>query len=64
MFHVLDHEAVVCSGNLSEATQYVLEYSGESLDEAVRNGMRILYTDALHSLRQAVCPDYWDPTDD
>jgi hypothetical protein len=67
MFHVLDHEDIVYSGELSQVTQYVIEHSGRKLDEAIRSGIRILYTDALHSLKQtqrSVSPDYWAPIDD
>ena len=67
MFHVLDHADVVYSGDLSQATQYVIEHSGKRLDEAIHSGIRILYSDALHSLNQArgtVSPDYWDPLED
>lgn len=52
MFHVLDHANIVYTGELSDTTQYVIEHYGKKLDEAVRAGIRILYTDALHSLRQ------------
>ena len=55
MFHVLDHTDLVYSGDLSQATQYVLEHSGKCLDEAIRSGIRILYSDALHSLRLGRC---------
>ena len=51
MFHVLDHADLVYSGDLSQATQYVLEHSGKRIDEAIRSGVRILYSDALHSLK-------------
>lgn len=51
MFHVLDHTNLVYSGDLSQATRYVLEHSGKRLDEAIHSGIRILYSDALHSLR-------------
>lgn len=50
MFHVLDQADLVYSGDLSQATQYVLEHSGKRLDEAIRSGIRILYSDALHTL--------------
>lgn len=50
MFHVLDHSDLVCSGELSEATRYVIEHSGKRLDEAIRSGIRILYSDAWHNL--------------
>jgi hypothetical protein len=52
MFHVLDHADVVYTGELSESTRYVIEHYDKTLDEAVRCGIKILYTDALHSLRQ------------
>jgi len=67
MFHVLDHSELVYSGDLSQATQYVIEHSGKRLDQAIRSGIRILYSDALHSLtqaRQSVSPGYWAPIDD
>lgn len=56
MFHVLDHSDLVYSGDLSQATQYVLEHSGKRLDEAIRSGVRILYSDALHALKLGVGP--------
>jgi hypothetical protein len=55
MFHVLDHTDLVYSGDLSQATQYILEHSGKRLDEAIRSGIRILYSDALHSLKLGRC---------
>lgn len=71
MFHVLDHAYVAFSGDLSQATQYVIEHSGKRLDEAIGSGIRILYTDELHRLNealQAVVIDrprkYWDPVED
>jgi len=51
MFHVIDHSDLVYSGDLSQATRYVLEHSGKRLDEAIRSGIRILYSDAMHSLQ-------------
>lgn len=56
MFHVLDHTNLVYSGDLSQATQYILERSGKRLDEAIRSGIRILYSDAMHSLKLGRCP--------
>ena len=53
MFHVFDHAAVVYSGELSQATQYVIEHYGQSLDDAIRSGIKIAYTDPLHSLKEA-----------
>jgi hypothetical protein len=66
MFHVLDHANVVYSGDLSQSTQYVIEHYGKKLDEAARLGVRILYTDMLHSLNQAKetvlgSPNLWRP---
>lgn len=51
MFHVLDHTDLVYSGDLSQATQYVLERSGKRLDEAIRSGIRILYSDSHHGIK-------------
>lgn len=51
MFHVIDHSDLVYSGDLSQATRYVLEHSGQRLDEAIRSGIRILYSDTLHRLQ-------------
>jgi hypothetical protein len=45
MFQVLDHSAVVYIGELSQATQYVIEHYGKKLDEAIRSGIRIDYAD-------------------
>jgi len=71
MFHVLDHADVAFSGNLSQATQYVIEHSGKTLDDAILSGIRILYTDALHGLdevRQAVLDsrlhEFWEPIEE
>jgi hypothetical protein len=71
MFHVLDQSGVVYTGNLSQSTQYVAENYGNRLDEVVRSGIRILYTDMLHSLahaREVVLgsnsPDLWRPLKD
>ena len=50
MFHVLDHEVVVYTGELSQSTQYVIEHYGKRFDDAIRTGILILYTDPLHSL--------------
>lgn len=62
MFHVFDHADVVYSGELSQATQYVIEHYGKKLDEAIRSGIKILYSDSLHSLnevRQSVLGGRW-----
>lgn len=50
MFHVVDHAQVVYSGELSQATQYVIEHYGKKLDEAIRSGIKILHTDSPHDL--------------
>lgn len=65
MFHVLDHAHVVYTGDLSEATRYVIERYGTCLDDAVRSGIRILYSDAQHRLTAPAqpAPDHpWHPT--
>lgn len=58
MFHVLeldhDHAKVVFSGQLSQATGYVMEHYGRQLDEAILSGIRILYTDALRGLEEVL----------
>jgi hypothetical protein len=57
MFHVLDHEVVVYTGELSESTQYVIEHYGKRFDDAIRSGILILYTDpshCLHDVRQRI----------
>ena len=71
MFHVLDHADVVYSGDLSQSTQYVIEHYDQNLDKAIRAGIKILYTDPLHSLsavRQTMpvvsFPDFWKPIED
>ncbi|MFA7279435.1 MAG: hypothetical protein WC100_05025 [Sterolibacterium sp.] len=71
MFHVLDHSEVVYIGDLSHSTQYVIEHYGEKIDAAIRSGIRILYTDSLHSLndiRQYLydsnTSDFCKPTED
>lgn len=51
MFHVLDHADLVYSGDLSQATRYILEHSSQGLDEAIRSGIRILYSDAQQDLK-------------
>lgn len=52
MFHVLDHSEVVYAGDLSQSTRYVIEHYQTSLDEAIRSGIKILYSDRLHSLSE------------
>lgn len=53
MFHVLDHNDIVYSGDLSQSTQYILEHYGTRFDEAIRTGIKILYSDPSHSLNEA-----------
>ena len=69
MFQVLDHAAVVYSGELSQTTQYIIEHYGKKLDEAIRSGIKIIYTDPIQiDARQAApgksVPDSWQPFDD
>lgn len=45
MFHVLDHADVVFAGELSQTTQYVIDHYGNTLDGAIRSGIRIAYAD-------------------
>lgn len=53
MYHVLDHDDIVYSGEFSESTEYVLEHYGMRFDDAIRSGIMILYTDPMHSLNEA-----------
>lgn len=71
MFHVHDHADVVYTGELSQATQYVLERYGKKLDEAIRCGIRITYTDAHSGLNDAGqntpgsdVPRFWEPIEE
>ncbi|MDD5175040.1 MAG: hypothetical protein PHQ05_01275 [Sterolibacterium sp.] len=71
MFHVLDHADVVYSGDLSQLTQYVTERYDKNLDEAIRSGIKIIYTDPRHSLSgiQQTKPaarfsNFWEPIED
>ena len=68
MFHVLDHADVVYTGELSQATLYVVEHYGVKLDEAMRSGIKIACTDSLNCLNEAArtrfgsgIPDFWKP---
>jgi hypothetical protein len=49
MFQVLDHAAVVFSGELSQTTQYILDHYGKKLDEAIRSGIKITYADVIRN---------------
>lgn len=71
MFHVLDHADVVYTGELSQATRYVIEHYGVKLDEAIRSGIKIAYTDSQHRLNEAAqsrfgsgVPDFWKPQEE
>ncbi len=68
MFHVLDHADVVYTGELSQATRYVIEHYGVRLDDAIRSGIKIAYTDSQHRMNEAArtrfgssVPDFWKP---
>ncbi len=56
MFQVLDHAAVVYTGELSQTTQYIIEHYGKKLDEAIRSGIKIIYTDPVQSDARQVLP--------
>jgi hypothetical protein len=62
MFQVLDHAAVVYTGELSQTTQYILEHYGKKLDEAIRAGIKIAYTE--QSALEHVVPEFWKPYED
>jgi hypothetical protein len=71
MFHVIDHADVVYTGELSQATRYVAEHYGNQIDEAIRSGIRIAYTDPLHGMEEtgqeppeSKVPDFWKPFED
>ena len=68
MFYVLDHADVVYTGELSQATLYVVEHYGVKLDEAMRSGIKIACTDSLHRTNESTrarfgsgIPDFWKP---
>jgi len=44
MFNVVNNTIVVYTGELSQATQYIIEQFGTDLDDAIRLGIRITYT--------------------
>jgi hypothetical protein len=71
MFHVLDHAAVVFAGELSQTTQYVIDHYGNTLDEAIRSGVRIAYADpqlCLHDVGEAgsgcTVRKFWRPVEE
>lgn len=71
MFNVLDHADVVYTGELSQATQYVIEHYGKKLDDAIRSGIKIAYIApacSLNFVRQAalggIVPDFWMPVEE
>lgn len=71
MFHVIDHSDVVYSGDLSQSTQYMIDHYGNTLDDAIQSGIKIVYTDPQHGLNEArqnppgnSTPDFWKPIED
>jgi hypothetical protein len=54
MYHVLDHEVVVYTGELSQSTQYVIEHYGKKFDDVIRSGILILYSDPAHCLHDVM----------
>ncbi len=71
MFHVLDHAAVVYTGELSEATQYIIERYGIKLEDASRSGIRLARTEPPNRMNEATqtlygfnVPDFWKPFED
>jgi hypothetical protein len=46
MFHVLDDADVVFTGELSQVTRYVIDHYDRNLDQAIRAGIKITYTDS------------------
>jgi len=44
MFNVVNNTVVVYTGELSQATQYIIERFGTNLDDAIRLGIRMTYT--------------------
>ena len=53
MFQVLDHARLVYSGELSQATQYIIEHYGKKLDEAISAGIKIAYSNPFHGMNQS-----------
>jgi hypothetical protein len=49
MFQVLDHAAVVYTGELSQTTQYIIDHYGKNIDEAIRSGIKITYADVIRN---------------
>lgn len=71
MFQVLDHADVVYTGELSQTTQYVIEHYETQLDETIRSGIKITYTEspfglneAGQSIRCSTVPNFWEPVED
>ena len=66
MFQVLDHAAVVYTGELSQTTQYIIERYGKKLDDAIKSGIKIVYTDPIQidTRRTVQVPDSWKLFDD
>lgn len=71
MFHVLDHADVVYTGELSQATQYVIDHYGNKLDGAIRSGIRISYADPhlqwngiAETSNDSASRNFWQPVED
>ena len=71
MFQVLDHGEVVFTGGLSQTTQYVIDHYGNTLDGAIRSGVRISYVDphfGSHEVGETIpgrtVRDFWGPIED
>lgn len=71
MFHVLDHADVVYTGELSQATQYVIDHYGNKLDGAIRSGIRIAYADPHlqwngieETSNDSASRNFWQPVED
>ena len=71
MFQVLDHADVVYTGELSQATQYVIDHYDHKLDGAIRSGIRIAYADPLLQWKEvaetsnaSAARSFWQPIED
>jgi hypothetical protein len=69
MFQVLDHAAVVYTGELSQTTQYIIDHYGKKLDEAIRSGIKIAYADVIRNegeqdVSARTVPYCWKPFED
>lgn len=71
MFQVLDHDDVVYTGELSQATQYVIDHYGHKLDGAIRSGIRVAYADPHFQWKEvaetgnaSAARYFWQPIED